>query len=147
MCTLWKFRDFTATVFSQKFRQINVLLAVNSSFFHTHSAVWKLQKFSLTLFSQKFREINVFTKEITMELILQMFFFSVRVNFLFFHTVVWKLRNFTATIFPSTFREGNFLLKSCTPNWFDEKYLHGSEFIVFPYCVARCAHSVEIIEI
>ena len=44
---------------------------------------------------------------------------------------MWKLRNFTATIFAQKCRESNFLSKSFTLNWFDEKILHGSEFLVF----------------
>ena len=60
--TQWKFRNFTATVFPQKFRQIDGLLkkelynkidltekncaAVNFLLFHTvHNVLWKLQKF------------------------------------------------------------------------------------------------------
>ena len=49
-------------------------------------------------------------------------------------STVWKLRNFTATIFSQKFRESNFLLINFTINWFDEKNLYGSEFLVFPHC-------------
>jgi len=55
------------------------------------------------------------------------------------HTV-WKLRNFTATVISQIFRQINVLLKNFTLNWFDEKKLRGSEFLVFPHCVAQCGN-------
>ena len=55
---------------------------------------------------------------------------------LYYLITVWKLRDFTATFFSQKFRESNFLQKNFTLNWFDEKNLHGREFLVFPHCVA-----------
>ena len=73
--TLWKFRNFTATVFSQKFRQINILqknITINwfdgkkldgSEFLvFPHCTVAEIH--SSHTFLQKFREIYGFDMEI-----------------------------------------------------------------------------------
>ena len=72
--TLWKFRNFTAaTVFSQKFRQIDVLLKNNYKLIWRKKFPWqRISRFSTLCaeihshtFLQKVREINGFDKEIT----------------------------------------------------------------------------------
>ena len=44
--------------------------------------------------------------------------------------------------FLQNFRENDIFLQNFTLNWFDERILHGSEFLVFPQCAQ---HSVEIL--
>ena len=77
LCTVWKLRNFTATIFAQKFRESNFLLntftlnwfdekicmSVNLSLFQR--VVWKLQKFSLTshFFRKNFVKAMVLLKK------------------------------------------------------------------------------------
>ena len=46
---------------------------------------------------------------------------------------IHSVRNFTATVFSQKFRQINVLPKNFTENWFDEKKLLGSQFLVLPF--------------
>ena len=109
---VWKLRNFTATILSQKFSESYVFakelycnltkkhsrgMAVNFSFFHTVIVrnMHSLNKGNLLshFFEKKIRESNSFTNKefIWRNIVL------VRVNFSLFQTVMWKHQTFTVT--------------------------------------------------
>ena len=102
---MWKLQIFTATVYSQKFRQINVLLKNSSvNWFDGKNCV-----------AENFAKIPSnwrFTKELYCKLIWRKKFVWAE-NFSFFHTVSMEImhENYLSHIFCQKFRESNGVTK------------------------------------
>ena len=116
VCTLWKLRDSTATVFSQKFRQINVLpknFTINwfdgknfrgSEFLVFPHCEGTRENFLPFRFYVKSTLFNFSSKNVALTKFLKK---CVRVNLGKVNTTVRKLQKFSLTLFSQKFRESN----------------------------------------
>ena len=149
--TLRKLRNFVATDFSKKFRQINVLLkielywkkliwrkkicvALNFSFFHIF--LWGME------YHHFFRQINVFTKEVTKELISRKFFSVI----VFYRTFPCTVHGVEITkIYSQAFLVKislKHLLNKSLQSWFDRKKFWWEQ--IFHFSTVCCVGGIEI---
>ena len=101
-------------------------MAVNISFFHTHSVEkWKISPHR----KRKFRQINYLLISLVRPSLSRNFCQqSVRVNFR--RVTMWKLRKFTFTLFWQKCRENNAFTKWITKELIWRKIF----FFIFPHC-------------